>query len=275
MEESWPIISNGLQEAITKLGGEEILSAAKSGFLDIHKFRAPIERIVVESERRSFVAEYVSVLAETVSGKSTYPLFDEESGSIISAGVSAGVIPVSELGIARGKEVALAADLFKRLPLFPRATVNEILDIRTELEISLRQFRSAMLRFSASIKNASWDDDFDQSAELVFRREVAPAVLNIEEEVKSNRFMMELTQKLVPVGTAGVSVLAVAMSNLPPSAIAALSLAGATVAAATVVQAYRAYLEKRQVTQHNNLYFYHSAGQLLLDGTYEYRRDKA
>lgn len=272
LSESWPIISEGLREAITKLGGDEVVSAAESGFLDIHKFRAPIERVIVDAERRSFVLEYVSVLAGTISGKSTYPLFDEESNSIISAGIKAGIIPVSDLGIARGKEVGLAADLFKRLPLFPRASVNEILDIRRELDGPLRQFRSAMLRFSGNIKNASWDEEFDQSAELVFRQEVAPAILNIEAEVKSNRFMMELTERLVPVGAAGVSVLAVAMSNLPSSALAALALGGATVASGTLVQAYRAYVKKRQEIEQNNLFFYYKASQLLLDGTYEYHR---
>ena len=271
--ETWPALAEGLRGAITHLGGADILVAVESGLLNIHKFEAPLKRIIDEGERRSFVEEFVSVVGETVSDRSTFPLFDEEMGSLISLGIKAGRIPVSEIGIAHGKEVGLAADIFKRLPLFPRASVKEVLDIRRELEGPLLGFRSAMIKFSKEIKDASWDDDFNESAQRVFRQEVAPAVLTIEQEVNSNRFMMELTERLNIVGAAGFSILAVSMSNLPPTAVAALAL-GATVATATMVQAYRRFVKDRQIIEQNQLYFYYKAGQFLRDGTYEYRKDK-
>jgi hypothetical protein len=233
IDESWPAFSEGFREIITKLGGDEIVSAAETGLLRIHRFEAPIGRSILDSETGSVVNEYVSVVGETVSNKSTYPLFDEQTNQIISLGIKASVIPVSDFGVFRGREVGLAADLFKRLPLFPHATVNEVLDIRRELAVALLGFRSAMLKFSKDIKDASWDDDFGLSAEIVFRPEVAPAILNIEQEVKGNRFMMELTDRLAPFVT-GVSVLAVSMSNLPPPALAALAIGGATVAATAI-----------------------------------------
>jgi hypothetical protein len=130
LDETWPVLSDGIRDLITKLGADELITASESGFLDIHRFDAPIERLVMDDQRRGFVEEYVSVVGASVSDKLTYPLFDEETSSIISAGIVAGLIPVSDLGITRGKEVGLAADLFKRLPLFPHASVKEILDIR-------------------------------------------------------------------------------------------------------------------------------------------------
>lgn len=271
MDEMWPALSSGLREVVTKLGGKEIVSAAESGLLGIHRFKTPIGHSILDSETGSVIEEYVSVIGGTVSDKSTYPLFDEQTNTIIGSGIKAGLIPVSNFGIARSREVGLAADLFKRLPLFSQASVNEILDIRRELESALVGFRSAMLKFSKDIKDASWDDDFGLSAEVVFRQEVAPAILNIEGEVKGNRFMMELTERLAPFVT-GASVLAVSMSNLPPPAVAALAIGGATVAA-TAIQAYRRWAEKRLKAEQNHLYFYYQAGQLLSDGTHKYRTD--
>lgn len=269
LKETRPSFSAGLREAIAKLGGDEILLASKSGFLEIHQFESPLQRIVLDSERRPFAEEYVSVVGESISNKSTYPLFDEETSSIIGSGIRAGLIPVSKFGIAHGKEVGLAADLFKRLPLFARASVKEILDIRRELESPLVRFRAAMLKFSRDIKNASWDDEFSLAAETVFRQEVAPAILDLEEAVRSNRLLTELTQRLVPAGAVALSALAVSMSNLPHAALAALAI-GSTVGSATLIQAYRGWAEKRQTTEQNELYFYYRAGQFLEDRSYEY-----
>jgi hypothetical protein len=116
---------------MAKLGANEIQTASESGGLEIYDFASPVERVVIDSERRAFVEEYVSVVGETVSNEATYALFDEETNSLISAGIIAGIIPVSELGIARGREVGLAVDLFSRLPLFPRrlSVKSSILDV--------------------------------------------------------------------------------------------------------------------------------------------------
>jgi hypothetical protein len=271
LNEAWPALSDSFREIVTKFGGDEIVSAAQSGLLSIHRFEVPIGRSVLDTE--TILDQYVSVVGATISDVSTYALFDEQTNSIISSGIRAGLIPVSEFGIARGQEVGLAADLFKRLPLFPHASVKEILDIRRELATALLGFRSAMLKFSREIKNASWDDDFGLAAETVFRQEVAPAILDIEEAVESNRFMTELAQRLVPAGGVALSALAVSMSNLPHAALAALAI-GATVSSATVIQAYRGWAEKRQATEQNHLYFYYKAGQYLEDGSYEYVSDK-
>jgi hypothetical protein len=271
MDEAWPALSDSFREIVTKSGGEEIVSAAESGLLSIHRFEAPSGRSVLHSE--TIIDQYVSVVGATISDKSTYPLFDEQTNSIISSGIRAGLIPVSEFGIVRGREVGLAADLFKRLPLFPHASVKEIMDIRRELATALLSFRSAMLKFSREIKNASWDDDFGLAAENVFRQEVAPAIVEIDEAVKSNRFMMELAQRIVPAGAVALSALAVSMSNLPHAALAALAI-GSSAGSATVIQAYRGWAEKRQATEQNHLYFYYKAGQFLEDGSYEYVSDK-
>lgn len=269
INETWPALSIGFREIVTTLGGDQIVSAAESGLLTIHRFEAPVGRSVLDSETKSITDEYVSVIGATISDKSTYPLFDAQTNTIISSGIRAGIIPVSDFGIARGKEVGLAIDLFKRLPLFPHASVKEILDIRRELSMNLLRFRSSMLKFSTEIKNASWDDEFGLDAETVFRQEVAPAILDLEEAVKSNRFLAELNQRLVPVGAVALSGLALSISNLPNGALAALAIGGAT-ASATVIQAYRGWAEKRQATEQNHLYFYYKAGQFLEDGSYEY-----
>ena len=154
----------------------------------------------------------------------------------------------------------------------------EILDIRRELDRSLCKFRSAMITFSDAIKNASWDNNFNADAEMVFRRDVSPTIFDLEEQAKSNtivsKFLRELSNRSFQVGTAitgsaTASALIAHVSNLPLAQIATMAIPVITIGGV----AYKAFdefkLEARAVEQ-NNLFFYYGVGQLLDDGTYEY-----
>jgi hypothetical protein len=91
----------------------------------------------------------------------------------------------------------LAGHLLARLPSFEQASIDEIIDIRTELDNPLTRFRGAVIKFSDQIRSASWDQDFTSDAETVFHKEVKPSVLEIEEAIKSNRYLDSLLRKFV------------------------------------------------------------------------------
>ena len=100
---------------------------------------------------------------------------------------------MSDSGAARGKHAGLASHLLRRLPLFEAAPVDEILDIRRELERPLVRFRGAVARFSDGMRAAGWEaEEFVGDAEEVFVQEVEPAVIEIEEAVRDNRFLARL-----------------------------------------------------------------------------------
>lgn len=211
--------------------GRDLFDAMNSGLLDIHAFKSFFDRATQETLTGETVAmDFITTISAAASDTQTYPLFDEDTSGMIISGVQVGDITPSASGINRSKEVGLAADLLARLPVFEHATVKEILDIRRELEKPLRKFRSAMIKFSNEIESASWDKDFAQDADQVFRSEVEPSVLALEDEEKSNSFLNKLTAKVaeksIQIGgaataSAAISALAVRMLNLPLADVAA------------------------------------------------------
>jgi hypothetical protein len=277
LAEGWADAMEYANTFVREAGGDGIVRAVDSGLLEVHTFESTLRRVVQPEEHRNYVLEYVGVVSETVSNAHTYPLFDEDTSQIISAGITAGLIPVTDSAIARGKETGLAADVLARLPLFDLATVKEVLDIRRELERPLKRFRSAMINFSESIKTASWDENFPSDADQVFRREVEPAVLNIEEEVQSNKFIAELVRKAVdkPIILAGGSALALAVTTLQLPALAALAVGGLVGGGSALYDAYKEWSNKAREIEQNQLFFYYRAGKFLSNGTYEYVSDKA
>jgi hypothetical protein len=269
---------------ISRLGVDGIVEAVGSGLLDIYSFAPMTDRIRQQKISADDVTmEYITAVSEVVSDAHTYPLFDEETGDIVSSQVSAGIIPVANSQVKRSKEVALAADLLARLPLFERASIKEILDIRLELEKPLRSFRSALVKFSDQIQSSSWDKDFAQDADQVFRSDVAPAVLALEDEERSNTFLNKLTAKVaeksIQLGSAAstsaaISALAVRMLNLPLADVAALAAGPAIVAGGVAYSAYREWREQQEKTEGNSLFFYYKAGSLLESRSFEYEDSK-
>jgi hypothetical protein len=276
LADGWDTVRQHVNNFLRDGGGEGILRAIESGLLEVHHFDAALRRAVQESERRNFIIEYVAVVGASVANAYTYPLFDEDTSEIISAGIRAGLFSAPDSTVARGKEVRLAADLLARLPLFPQATVKETLDIRRELEPHLKRFQSAIIKFSEAIKTASWDEGFAHDADRVFRRDVEPAVQNIEEEVKANNFIKKLLRKfadkpmVVPVGSA----LALAMSNLPLPGIALLAAGGVVGGGSALYDAHEEWSKKMREVQQNSLFFYYRTKNLLTDRKYDYVSDK-
>lgn len=251
---------NDFKEEVDKLshkaGTGGILRAVQSGMLELHVFTVP-------EDIEAVVTEFLEVISDAVSDGSTYPLFDDATGQLVRVGLREGALTVSEAGVARGRHSGLAAHLLERLPLFEAATVDEILDIRSELELPLVRFRGAIARFSEDIRIGYWDKDFPNEAEEVFYREVAPAILEIEESLKTNRYLHQLTEggsrSLAEAATLSMAIHSLA--SLPE--ITSAVLGGGISAVSASYRAYREWKQSRQEAEKNQLFFYYQTGKRL------------
>lgn len=268
LDKLWSNLLNAVNTKLNETEVRALIVAIEEGVLDVHLFGLTHTS---EDER---VDDFIATLMNTMSDGSTYPLFDDILGNIIHEGLKEGELSISETGLARGRHCALAARLLERLPLFEHASVNEILDIHRELETPLKRFRSVIIKFSEKIKTAAWDAEFSFEAEQVCMRDVEPAILDIEEAVRSNNYLATLTRRFAdkPLVVPGGSALALLMSQL--SAMPSVISQAIGVGAASGLVAYDAFKEWRkqqQTAEQNQLYFYYRAGELLADRTYEYQ----
>lgn len=257
--------------------------AMKAGLLDIHRFTVmETENIAASSLRGTFSAsmekiadEFTGVIMAAVSDSSTYPLFDDGTGSIVKVGVEVGAVSPTLTRIGQAKQTQLAADILRRLPLFNEASMNEILDIRRELECHLVRFRSAIIKYAEKIRNASWEKEFSAEAEEIFHRDIESAVLDIEDAVKSNSSLLELaTRKLADkpaLSTSIFSFIVAQLSSLP--SITTMALAASVGAATAFYDAFKEEQKQKRTIEQNQLYFYYRAEELLENRVYEYRKD--
>ena len=275
----------------------EVLAAVKSGRLQVYDFLSPHRRtpasMVAELTGKAgplqrewgdrALDEFVEVLGQALLVMvRTYPLFDAQMGNIMRLALNEGKFVVGPHSLTRGRDSSLATNLLARLPLFEHATVPEILDIRRELDIPLVRFRTAIMDFSETIEAAPWDEDFDSEAERIFYREVAPAVLEIEEQVHANRFLRTFATNMIEkAGLPSGGALVATVSRLAdlPTLLAQLTTVSATsitntltVAAAapvlgtvgkTLYQTWDSWDKENKAIAQNQLFFYYRAGQEL------------
>lgn len=138
------------------------------------------------------VVTFVQKLSEHLSSGREYLIFDERIANLTQIAIREGIFSPAKGPAGRSAQAMTASALMGRLPTFPTATVDEVLDIRKELAPSLTQFRGAMVTISKTFTSAAWEDDFEDEVHDAWVESVLPAVEAIEASVHDNRSLLAL-----------------------------------------------------------------------------------
>ena len=261
-------ISNTLSMMLGESNCSDLIKLVKAKKIKLYKFENQIfdkEAIIID--------EFFKILSQTIADSKTYPLFDEGSNNLIDAAVRENKISLNDVNADQAKHAGLANNLMVSLPTFELSTVDEILDIRNELESPLVRFRSKVISFNQDIQSLPWSDDFEPECIKLYHKEIAPAILEIDELTKDSSFLKNLGYKLLSdesiLKAAGGLAIAVAASGVMSAFTStmasdtAIYAAGGAYAASKVANTYKEFKEKKKNTQRKDLYFYYKAGKLL------------
>jgi hypothetical protein len=240
----------------TKAGIQGLKAALSSDFVEFQPY----------ARDGYSIEEYFDAISSALTSGATYPLLDDETGELVELAIQEEKIILLGTSEKRAKHVGLSSGLIERLPLFDYASVDEILDIRKELDESLVRFRAAIIKYSNTIESVPWEKEFPQEIEAIFLEYVKPAVLELEEAYKSSKSLLNIIPSaLKNKGFPTLSALGLALSQTSQSeTILALSMAGGF-----TIGAYEAVKERReQLTEVKNhqLFFYYRAGEILSSG---------
>ncbi len=242
---AWAEMSAGIDGVIEGTGVGELRPAVEAGLLEID----PIldgQSYDEDALLRSFLLKLEALLAD----QAAYPIFDDQTGDLVKAKVAEGLLAPSEGALRRGRQAGTAAGLMYRLPTFPRATIDEILSIRTDLQKPLVAFRAGVCELAGAIAAAQFDRAFDEELQDLYMAKVAPAILEIEEMVRSNVWLRDLIGEAVgDVKTLITGVLAFGvthLANIPNLAGAGVGIAAAGARAAMKATQRRSEIRRKQ-----------------------------
>ena len=261
-------LSKHVDDSMSKQVGAEQFSELKkldtSGKLVVKEFETDF------SDGKGLLNEYSLFLKQSL--KSSYPLFDADSNRLMAGAVEHKIINLSRMERRKIAHAGFSDNIVQRLPSFDQAPVDEILDIRKELDPSISRFRSKMISYSDSLQTMPWDKDFESECSMLYYQEVAPAITEIDELSKDNSFLKNLGGKLIMdkdfMTTAGQLAISVAAGGViqkfaeTASATPAI-ITGGVWAAQKLKSAYEEYAENKKEIQRKDLYFYYQAGKKL------------
>jgi hypothetical protein len=229
-----------MNEVASKIGINKLDPAIKSGLLDMY------------------------TIGKSKIPEKTFPLLDENVLNLAKANIKEGKLNIPDVDSEKIKQIGFVFSIFQRLPNFENATIDEILDIRKTLVRPLIRFRSAIIDMSDCIRYKPWDEGFYYDIEKLFYQRIEPAVLEIEEECKSNKYLTKFLYTVtkssweIPAGLGVIISKLAEVSNISATAI------GLAIGAGTV--AYNALYEWKEKTkeiERNQIYFYYKVKEIL------------
>jgi hypothetical protein len=192
-------------------------------------------------------SEYVGRMVETFVGKLArhlsegrdYLVFDSEVAGLVDAAVREGLFQPAKGPAGRNAQAMSAAALMGRLPTFPGAEVDELLDIRDELSQPLTQFRGAMVGIARDFTSEAWERGFEDEVHDAWVGTVHPALESIEAAVQDNRSLLSMASGVVGGAKASAPGLAIVGAGLLGAGTVADVVGGALSGAAPLLQALR------------------------------------
>ena len=257
-------------------GIEGFREAVHEGILEVHTFRQTSIEAIMRAQIKGegtlasgvdiadVIVEFLEVASEAVASGTTYPLLDAPTAEFVAAAEGTSFADISPTAAAMGRHSGLAGDLLRRLPLFERATISEVLDIRRDLRVPLLGFRMAVRDFAREVRSAAWQEGFSEEAEVLFREKVEPEVEKIEYAVKENYSYAEIGRRALAHGDAGI--VGAAVGGFLANASSLVDISAAALLGGVGGPMVKALLEKHRrlsELEENQLYFYFAAGEAL------------
>lgn len=253
----WGGFCSRLDAACRRSGLDELAVAERAGVLEVVDLAgadAPSDFAATAADH------YAARVTEAVVSGATHALLDSATSEHVREAVAPALSAVRE---GRARHVGLAERLLVRLPLFDRATVAETLDVRRDLDRHLARFREAVSTYAEAVASAPWDADFEAEAEGVYVREVAPAVRDVEDAIRSTSYLRELASRYAdrPSLLAPLAAPALSLALAGPSVLAnAVGLAlGLGSVGANALTAWHEAADRRRAAEAHRLFFFYAA----------------
>jgi hypothetical protein len=255
----WNRVAEVAGQLLEDAGAYELVPALRSGLLEVHPLverdsgsNGEFDDAVIQG----LMARTGEVLADTRA----YPLFDDMMGDVVRAGLQEGLFRLPARTRTHARQIGTAAGLFEMLPTFPMAHVEEVLDARRELEITLAQFRGALIELTEVMAADALDEDFSEAVADLWVAKVEPAMAEIRELIRQHSYLRQLADRATAnTGLAGAGLGLLVADNVHAPDLLAV---GAGVAVAALRAAHDRW-SARQAIRGQQFYFLHGVSERL------------
>ena len=184
--------------------------------------------------------------------------------------IDEGHVRLPERAVSNASEAVLGTGILARLPAFPTAALDEVVELRRDLDEPLGRYRRKVSDLRSELRTGPFDQHIEAEVDAVWRSEVGPAIVEIRQAMADHGLVREILRSLSGnvsdfvkgVGLpAGVTVFSANMLDLNTAVTTGLASAAAA-AAPTVAEALRSRQKEGQSRGHDLYYLYEVNRQL-------------
>lgn len=253
-----------IAEGIHVESGAAELDVAFRGGMVRYNNRVPISgdsKVIIEA----FTAEVKRYLEDPLK----CVLLDDLTASLVRSMIKEGLINVPERSRANAGEALLGTGFLSNLPAFPQAPMEQLLEVRGELEDPLRRYRRKVTDLRSHMLTDAFDKNADAEVHAIWRTEIDPAVSDIRKAMADHALSRELlreggqdiSQFVTGPILGGLAVIAANALDVNAALTAALGVGTASLPAVT--RAFSARKKGRDAAKAHDLYYLYAVGKEL------------
>ena len=160
-------LSGALQQLVTQPSSVELKKLVEKNIVSIFDYQ--LQCINTDE----MAGSYFGSMMNAIYAANTYPLFDQQSTSIIHSIAKTQLIEISKTDSEVLRHAGVATKILMTLPTLESAKYDELLDFKKQHE--------AIHGYSEKISSLPWDADFQYECLKLYDTEVAPQVEEINE----------------------------------------------------------------------------------------------
>jgi hypothetical protein len=191
MAEAQENLAGTVEKMLVDSGAEELLPAIGSGLVTLSASGFTDD----PAEGTDAVMEnWLALLRGLLVDKRTRLVLDDQVGSLAASLIREGHVDPHRLTLRHAGEAAIGSGLVARLPAFPGAPLDEILDLRSDLAAPLGRYRAATVRLSAKVTTGPFDKDLPAELDDLWTTDVQPALDEMDEDLHRHSLVHEIAR---------------------------------------------------------------------------------
>lgn len=184
-------LTGTLEKLLVDSGAAELLPAFKSGLVTLSTSGFTNEGA---ADTDALMENWLALLRALLVDKRTRLVLDDQVGNLAASLIREGHLDPHRLALVHAGEAAVGSGLVARLPAFPEAPLDELLDVRGDLAGPLGRYRAAVVRLSAQITARPFDDDLPAVLDDLWSAEVQPALSEMDDNLHEHGLVREIAR---------------------------------------------------------------------------------
>jgi hypothetical protein len=186
------------QGLFAQSGGEDLLPAFNEGILKLSSsgFSGTRDLISEAGDMNAILEGWLELLKALLQDPRVRLLLDDQVGHLVRSLVDEGQVELGKFALKHAGEACVGSGLIARLPAFPHAPTDELLDLRRDLSNPLARYRSAVSRIADKLTFRSFDPESAAEIDDLWINEVAPALAEMQEGFAEHGLVREIARTM-------------------------------------------------------------------------------